>query len=93
VETKTYEETVKLLAELCEQLDQYEYGRKVLDKNYKAIKEQVAEIGRVINKDAEDRQNDGLLAMRMLCVDAMSLYRNSGNALNHAWDGIGLWES
>ena len=93
MENIDYEEMAKSLAGLCELLDKYEYGYMPIDGKYKETKAQVVAIGKTVNQAGEEAMDDGLLLMRAVCLGASGYYRNTGNTLNYAWNGIGRWES
>ena len=96
--TKDSMNRAKALAALCEELDNFEYGRIPMDKMaYEALKEKIRGIGRAANKNGADWNNggddDGFTYMSIDSAAAAIFYPNAANTLNRAWHGIGKWEN
>jgi len=92
--TKDSMNRAKALAALCEELDNFEYGRIPLDRAaHGELKEKIRGIGRAANKNGAEWDNGGFTYMSMEAAAAAIFYPNSANTLNRAWSGIGEWES
>ena len=86
IEWNATNEEIKLIARLCEVVDDYEYERKSTGHDkYEDAKLRLKDFGEAINVA------DGFVGMQFVAMEACKCYSNAANTLNYTWDGVGDW--